>query len=137
MRHGCAEDGHDGVANEFLDRTAEALELPAELRVVGVEHAAHGLRIELLRLRGEADQVGEEDGDDLPFLAPRSGGRERRSAGKAEARLLRIRLTACRAGFHAPESRSGHQRNRPGERPPATQTGQIGVDVVIPPSETT
>ena len=123
MRNGCAEDGHDRVADELLYGPAEALKLPSKLRVVRIEHPAHGLGIELLRLRREADQVGEEDRDDLALLAARSGGGERRSTGMAEAGLLGIRLTACPAGFHGSESRSGHERNlsvrRPGERPPA------------------
>src|SRR5437899_1896256 len=108
MRNGCTEDGHDRVADELLDGAAEALELGSELCVVRVEHAAHGLWIELLRLRREADQVGEEDRDDLALLAARSGGGERRSTRKAEAGLLGIRLTACRAGLQAAESRRGH-----------------------------
>ena len=123
MRNGCAEDGHDRVADELLYGATEALKLPSKLRVVRIEHPAHGLGIELLRLRREADQVGEEDRDDLALLAARSGGGDRRSTGKAEAGLLGIRLTACRAAFHGSESRSGHERNlsvrRPDERPPA------------------
>ena len=54
----------------------------AQPGVVGREQRAHVLGVELLGPRGEADEVGEEDGDDLPLLAaapvPRRAQRRRR-----------------------------------------------------------
>ena len=72
VRRGGAEDRHDGITDELLHRAAEALDLGAQARVVGGEHRPHVLRIELLGAACEADEVGEEDRDDLALLA---GGR--------------------------------------------------------------
>jgi hypothetical protein len=69
VRHGCAEDGHHSVADELLHRAAALLDLLAEPGVVRREHRAHVLRVELLGAAREADEVGEEDRHDLPFLA--------------------------------------------------------------------
>ena len=66
-----AEDGHDRVADELLDRAAEALELGANACVVGLEQPPHVLRVHALGARGEADEVAEEAGDDLALLACR------------------------------------------------------------------
>ncbi len=63
------EEGHHRVADELLDRAAEALELGAEAGVVRAEDRLHVLGIERLRPRREADQVGEQHGDDLAFFA--------------------------------------------------------------------
>ena len=98
VRNGSAEDGHDGVADELLHRAAEALDLRADARVIRREHRAYVLRIELLGAAGEADEVGEEDGDDLALLA-RGGplGLERGTARHAEARAVRVLVAAGRA----------------------------------------
>ena len=74
VRDGRAEDGHHRVADELLDRAAEALELRAHARVVGLEKAPHVLGVHPLRARGEADEVAEEAGDDLALLALRLSG---------------------------------------------------------------
>ena len=96
-----AEDRHHGVADELLDRAAEALELVAEPSVVRAEQRAHLLGIHLLGARGEADEVGEEHRHDLALLEPRLLGRlERRAARVAEAGSLRVLLAAARARDH-------------------------------------
>ena len=55
-----AEHRHDGVADELLDRAAEALELRADARVVRLEQPPHVLGVHRLRPRREADEVAEE-----------------------------------------------------------------------------
>ena len=62
-----AEEGHDRVTDELLDRTPAALELVAETNVVRGEDGLHVLRVQRLGSRCEPDQVGEERRDDLAF----------------------------------------------------------------------
>jgi len=69
VRYGRSEHGHHRVADELLDRPAEVLELLPNACVVRAEQADDVFGIHLLGARGEADQVGEEDGDDLALLA--------------------------------------------------------------------
>ena len=66
-----AEQGHDGVADELLDRTAVVFELGAKPRIERRQERADILRIEALGSRCEPDQVGEENADDLALLAGR------------------------------------------------------------------
>ena len=96
-----AEERHHGVADELLDRAAETLELAAQALPVRSEHRADVLRIELLRARGEADEVGEEHRHDLALLAARLGGAERGAAGEAEPGAVRVVLPADGARQHA------------------------------------
>ncbi len=101
MRSGRAEQGHDRIADEFLHGAPAPLELRTDTVVVRAEDRAHLLGIELLRLRGEADEVAEEHGDDLALL-PRSRNRnQRRAAHPAEAEAIGILLAAARARDHA------------------------------------
>ena len=86
MRHRRAERGHDRIADELLDRSAESLDLRAYAFEVRALKRAHVLRIELLRLRREADQVAEEDRDQLPLLARSGSGTV--SRGRSERRIL-------------------------------------------------
>jgi hypothetical protein len=103
-------DGHHGVADELLHRSAvEPDEPPARLEVAR-EELAHGLRVAGLRQRREADEVGEEDGDETPLRGrrlARSGRRrpggsrcsvERRAALPAEANARLVGGAARRAG---------------------------------------
>ena len=90
VRHRRAEDGHHRVADELLHRAAEALELVAQPGVVGTEQRPHLLRIHLLGARREADEIGEEDGDDLRSSSRvSSSAASGPAAGVAEARSLR------------------------------------------------
>ncbi len=96
-----AKDGHHGVADELLHRAAVALELEADALVVAGEDRSDVLGVELFRLRREADEIGEEDADDLPlFPRPRGFGSQGRRAGVAEPGALGILLTAVRTGDH-------------------------------------
>jgi hypothetical protein len=101
VRRGRSEQGHDGVADELLHRAPAAFELPPEARVVGGEERLHVLGIELLRAGREADEVREQDGDDLALLqAGLFPLGKRRSAGAAEAESGRVVLAAGRTGRH-------------------------------------
>ena len=101
VRQRRAEERHDGVADELLDRAAEPLQLGLHPAVIGREHAADVLRIEVLGAAGEADEVGEEDADDLALLEDRRldlAGRHDRAALRAEGELQRDDLPAGGAG---------------------------------------
>ena len=71
MRDGRAEDRHHRVADELLDRSSVSLELRAQVSVIRREQAAHVLGIHLLGARGKANEVAEEDSDDLAFFVGR------------------------------------------------------------------
>jgi hypothetical protein len=69
MRHRRTKDGHDGIADELLDRPAVVLDLLLDARVVGRLQTSDVFGIQGLGSSGEPDQVGEEDADDLPLLS--------------------------------------------------------------------
>jgi hypothetical protein len=69
VRDGRAEDGHHRVADELLHRAAALLDLVLQPHVVRRQQGAHVLGIHLLGPAREADEIGEEDGHDLAFLA--------------------------------------------------------------------
>ena len=117
VRNRGAEHGHHGVADELLDRPPEALELVAQPRVIRPEQRAHLLGIHALRARGEADEVGEEDGHDLALLEPRVlVDCKRRRAGVAETRAIRILLAAAGARKHHREAYGARSQGSRGRR---------------------
>ncbi len=63
------EDGHDRVADELLDGAAVTLDDRAEILEVAAHARAQRLRIGGLPERSRADEVAEEDRDDLALLA--------------------------------------------------------------------
>src|SRR5581483_8025308 len=67
-------DGHDRVADELLHRAAVDLDQAAAAVEIAREELAHLLGVARLRQGREADEVGEEDGDE-----PALGSRLRRS----------------------------------------------------------
>ena len=114
VRKRSSEHGHDRVADELLHRAAVALDLLSQALVVRTDAGAHVLGVGGLGGGGEADQVAEEDGDDLALLG-RQGGflRQRSGAERTERKLARELLAAGRAGRHRP---SLGQPLRTGER---------------------
>ena len=62
------ERGHDAVAEQLDDRTAVGFDDRMQRPVVAVHQAAHGLRVEAFVQRRRADEVGEDDRDDLARL---------------------------------------------------------------------
>ena len=76
MRGRRAEERHDGVSDELLDGAAVTLELGADTLVIGTQERFDVFGIHGFRLRGEADEVAEDDRHDLAFTArwrPRHG----------------------------------------------------------------
>ena len=88
-----APDRHDGVADELLDRAPMAAhDVLCQLEVAG-EELTGVLGVAPLGERGEADQVGEEDGHDTP-LGDRLGrrgcaGRRRPARSRRSRRQIR------------------------------------------------
>ena len=63
----CSPDGHDGIADELLDCAAIAVDDGSRRLEVEREKLARVLRVALCGCGGEADEVGEEDGDEAAF----------------------------------------------------------------------
>ncbi len=72
VRDGRAEHRHHRVADELLDGAAALLELRSQPLVVRPQDRLDVLRIERLGARREADEIGEENRDDLPLPSHRS-----------------------------------------------------------------
>src|SRR6185436_7601475 len=106
VRNGCTEERHHGVADELLHCAAVALQLLAQPGVVGRKRCTDILRVEPLRLRGEAYEVGKEHADDLPFLARRLRGSELGAAMRAARETLGRLLPAGGTDDHAEAARS-------------------------------
>ncbi len=80
MRGRDAEERHDRVADELLDRPAEALQLRPDPGPVRREKRAGVFRVERFRNGREVEQLSDEDRDDLPLLPrPAPASRRRRS----------------------------------------------------------
>ena len=97
---GGAEYGHNRIPDELLHRALEALDLPLDAGVVGAEGGAHVLGVGLVGAVGEADQVDEEDGDDLALLGMHCL-LECGPAREAEPGSLRVLLVARAASAHS------------------------------------
>jgi hypothetical protein len=124
-----AEGAHHAVAEQLHHAAAVGLDRRAHRAVVAVHEAAHGLRVEPLVQRGGADQVGEDDRDDLARRRGFAGGRgqggaagvtemcvgcvlgaagraargQRAAAAAAEARACAVDPSAARAGHGVPD----------------------------------
>ena len=99
-----APDGHDRVADELLHGAAvDGDDPPADVEVAG-EELAHLLGVARLRQGREADEVGEQHGDEPALgrrLRPRRGGNlgcQRRAAVAAEGVAGLVGGAAGRAG---------------------------------------
>jgi len=82
-----AEDCHDRVADELLDRPPVFLDLPFGSAVVELERVPYVLRVGPVRSRREANQVHEEHGDQLALLASRHGRTQLRPTRLTEPSL--------------------------------------------------
>ena len=119
---GRAPDGHDRVADELLDGAAVALDdVARELEVRGSAARGPPRRRGPRTSVGEADEVGEQDGDEPPLgdgsagawrRPRRPGGRAtgrdrgaapRQAAPRPRARSRTRRRTAPSGGFAAPQ----------------------------------
>jgi hypothetical protein len=111
--HRCAEDRHDGIADELLDRAPVGLEIGSQLIVVRGQERLDVLRIERVGARGEPDEVGEDHADDLPFAPdPRRHRRESTMRRSASARRAPERLVRHRCRLRHPIDRLEHERER-------------------------
>ena len=113
LRDRRAPERHHGVADELLDAAAVALDhVPRRLEVAR-EELARLLGVAALGLRREADEVGEEDGDDAPLGNGRGSGGcgRRRGGGGAERRAaLRAELRGRVGGRPARRARACERR---------------------------
>jgi hypothetical protein len=64
-----AEERHHGIADELLDGAAVPLELTPNATVIRTKNRLDVLRVQRFSLRREADEVAEQDGDDLALAA--------------------------------------------------------------------
>ena len=87
MRDRGAEDGHDRVADELLDRAAVALDDPLHPLEVTGEKGTEPLRVERLAERSRAGYVAEENGDGLPLLTGRRDRSQLRAAVGAKGEV--------------------------------------------------
>ena len=95
-----AEDGHDRVADELLDRPAMPLELRAHCVEVARHYLAERLGVEPLAEARRPFQVGEDDRDGLAHLLRRRRVRKRRAAEPAQAEAIRVLLATAWANLH-------------------------------------
>ena len=117
VRDGRAEDGHDCVANELLEHATVLFDSPLRLRVVELQLLAYVFRIGPIRACCEADEIHEQDGDELPLLTRRARVFQRRAAAAAEARPCWVRFTAARATTRSLVDGSLNARHRPTSLP--------------------
>src|SRR5690349_11494050 len=96
LRH--AENGHDRVADEFLECAPVLRNHFASDRVIASKEDTHVLWVVRLAHRGGAAHVGEEDRDDAtifghtaPTIAQDGGAREYRRAGSTGIRFAEVR----------------------------------------------
>ncbi len=133
------EQGEDAVADDLVDPTPELGDVGDQELEPGVDQPLHPFGVERLGQAGEADDVGEHDGDH-PSLVPMVG-RLRVAARRAEAGPGRDRLAALGA-LHGGEStatipprrhRSGRSRDvdvRP--RPPEAPGRVVATPSPVP-----
>ncbi len=83
----------------------------------GPERGADVLGVGAVGAIREADEIDEEDGDDLALLTPGRGLDQRGAAGETEARALGVLLATRGTDLHAPDLRSdGKERLRGGRK---------------------
>ena len=93
-----AEQRQDGVPDDLVDPATELLDVGHQPLEAPVDDALHLLGIAVLRQGGEADDVGEQDGDHPPLIAaqPQVG-----AAARAEPSAFGHVRAADRAGHPA------------------------------------
>ena len=94
---GDAEDAHDGVADELLDRPPVAVQSLLAGCVVAKLDAPERLGIQSLTEGRRAHEVAEEQADELPELGRLGGGLEARPALRTELGRCRGRRSTCAA----------------------------------------
>ena len=117
-------DGHHRVADELLDRPAVQLDEATTRVEVAGEELAHLLRIAALRQRCEANEVGEEDGDETALGCRCDGWRNTGRRGSERCAALAAELLARLVGGSARWAAAREGRSALGaELPPLTIVG--------------
>jgi hypothetical protein len=101
VRDGSPVHRHDGIADELLDRAAEAFDLAAHPIVIAGEGPADVLGIGPIGAGRELHEVAEQDRDDLAFLARTRSGPDRGATGSAELCGVGVVVPAGVTGRHA------------------------------------
>ena len=136
-RDGRSPDGHHRVADELLHGAAVELDQTPACVEIPREQLARVLGIALLRRRREADEIGEQDGDEATFGDRPRGWcrlrwRRRRGSCLVERGATLIAEPHCRVvGLAARRADSGERRSAAAAEPcpggvldPAVHTGR-------------
>ena len=118
-----APDGHDRVADELLDRAAVAVDDLLAVLEVARQELAHVLGVAALGERREADEVGEQDGDQATLRHGSRGACDALSlpvvpapeAGAGVPHTLQNRAPSTR-GVPQPVHPGGHRRTADADR---------------------
>ncbi len=78
-----SEGSHDRVSRELFDRSTRPLNLVGHRLVKAVETSSNALGVLVPGERRRADEVGEENRDELPLLPNAHGAKSRRAMGLA------------------------------------------------------
>src|SRR4029077_2717575 len=99
MRYGRAKDGHHRVADELFEIAAERLDGLLGGRVIALQQVTNVLGVAVVSTTREADEIDKEHRYELALLL--GLGRQRRTAGEAEASLFRVLFAAASAAHWA------------------------------------
>ena len=98
VRDGGAEEHEDAVTQNLVDLAAELDDYVNQPLEAGIDQPFDLLGVHSLSQRGEANQIGKQDGDDAAFLGLREAHGV--TARRAKARTHRNRGTTGRARNH-------------------------------------
>ena len=102
----CAPEGHHRVADELLDRASVAVDHLTRAVEVARQQLARLLGIPVLGVRGEAHEVGEEDGDEAPLRDGRPGVRSRDGRSSRLERATAVAAEEIARVVRAPADRA-------------------------------
>ena len=126
-----AEHGHHGVADELLDHAAVLVDPASDHRVIELEGVADVLRVGVIGLRGELDEIDEQHRDELSFLVD---GGQRKIGATVVAEERPCRILRATAGTDRERLRAGrHGGDLTNRRRPAFPSMMEAA--VIPPFE--
>jgi hypothetical protein len=93
-----AEQGDDGVSHDLVHSPAESRDVGGQSLEAAIHEVLDLLRVHRLAQGGEADEIGEDHGDDPPLVASGAERHNRLPASGAESSPLRQRVPAGWAG---------------------------------------
>ena len=91
MCHRRAENGHDGIADEFVEHAAFGLNAVHHDGEVLVQHADRRLRPQFFGQCGEASDIGEQDGRNAALPAENFRARLKHFLGHRRVHITRHR----------------------------------------------